>query len=117
MRHFEIVLPQNEVNISVLPQGGNIQSCDCQLSNQVKAVIDFVLNLEVKSIKILTSTLMNGGEKIGWIIRILLESLWCVQNMHLFTQVLCKPTKSRLSANTITCEAFEDVQSFTLVET
>ena len=53
---FEIVLPQNEVNISVLPQGGifRVVIVNCQLSNEVKTVIDFVLNLGVKSIKIFT---------------------------------------------------------------
>src|SRR5882762_3080468 len=33
-----------------------------QLSNEIKAVIDFVLNLGVKSIKFLTSTLVNGED-------------------------------------------------------
>jgi hypothetical protein len=73
---FEIVLPQNEVNISVLPQGGifRVVIVNCQLSNEVKAVIDFVLNVGVKSIKILTLTLVNGAEKMGWTIRILFKS-------------------------------------------
>src|ERR1700729_4366083 len=61
---FQIVPPQNGVNISVLPQNG-VCKIDCQLSNKFKAIIDFVLNLEVKSFKILTSTLINGGEKLG----------------------------------------------------
>jgi hypothetical protein len=41
---FEIVLPQNEVNISVLLQGGiyRVVIVNWQLSNEVKAVIDFV---------------------------------------------------------------------------
>ena len=62
---FEIVLPQNEVNTSVLLQGGifRVVIVNWQLSNEVKAVIDFVLNLRVKSIKILTSTLVNGVKK------------------------------------------------------
>ena len=64
---FEIILPQNEVNIYVLPQGGifRVEMVNWQLSNEVKAVIDFVLNLRVKSIKILTSTLVNGVKKNG----------------------------------------------------
>src|SRR6202042_552969 len=62
-----MILPQNEVNISVLLQGGifRVVIVNWQLSNAVKAVIDFVLNLRVKSIKILTSTLVNGVKKIG----------------------------------------------------
>ena len=46
---FEIVLPQNEVNISVLPQGGifRVVIVNWQLSNKVKAVIDFVFYLGV----------------------------------------------------------------------
>ena len=81
---FEIVLPQNEVNISVLPQGGifRVVIVNCQLSNEVKTVIDFVLNIGVKSIKILTSTLVNGVEKMAWTIRILLESLQHVLKMY-----------------------------------
>ena len=57
---FEIVLPQNEVNTSVLLQRGifRVVIVNWQLSNEVKAVIDFVLNLRVKRIKILTSTLV-----------------------------------------------------------
>jgi hypothetical protein len=52
------------VNISVLLQGGifKVVIVNWQLSNEVKAVMDFVLNLKVKSVKILTSTLVNGVE-------------------------------------------------------
>jgi len=78
---FEIVLSQNEVNISVLLQGGifGVVIGSWQLSNKVEAVIDFV---RVKSIKNLTSTLVNGVEKMGWTIRILLESLQHVLKMY-----------------------------------
>ena len=78
---FEIVLPQNEVNISVLLQGGifRVVIVNWQLSNEVKVVIDFV---GVKSIKILTSTLVNGIEKLAWTIRILLEALQHVLKMY-----------------------------------
>src|SRR5882762_9411471 len=56
---FEIVLSQNEMNISVPLQGGifGVVIGSWQLSNKVEAVIDFV---RVKSIKNLTSTLVNG---------------------------------------------------------
>src|SRR6267154_856502 len=78
---FEIVLSQNEVNISVPLQGGifGVVIVNWQLSNKVKAVIDFV---GVKSIKNLTSTLVNGVAKMGWTIRILLESLQHVLKMY-----------------------------------
>src|SRR6202167_3667448 len=81
---FRTVLLQNEVNISVLLQGGifSVVIVNRQLSNAVKAVIDFVLNLRVKSIKILTSTLVNGVKKMGWTIRNLLESLQHVLKMY-----------------------------------
>ena len=62
---FKTVLPQNEVNTSVLLQGGifRVVIVNWQLSNAVKAVTDFVLNFRIKSIKILTSTLVNGVKK------------------------------------------------------
>ena len=78
---FEIVLSQNEVNISVPLQGGifRVVIVNWQLSNKVKAVIDFV---GVKTFKFLTSTLIHGGEKLGWTIRFLLESLQHVLKMY-----------------------------------
>ena len=79
---FKIVLPQNEVNISVLPQGGIFRAVNWQLFNEVKAVIDFVLNLAVKSVKILPSALMHGVEKIGWTIRVALECLQHALKMY-----------------------------------
>src|SRR5882762_5544746 len=56
---FEIVLPQNEMNISVPLQGGifRVVIVNWKLFSEVKAIIDFV---GVKSIKKLTSTLVNS---------------------------------------------------------
>src|SRR5882762_5676765 len=53
-----MILPQNEVNISVLLQGGifRVVIVSWQLFSEVKAIIDFV---GVNSIKNLTSTLVN----------------------------------------------------------
>ena len=81
---FQIVPPQNGVHVSVLPQNGvfKVVIVNCQLANKVKAIIDFVLNLEVKSCRFLTLTLIHGGEKLGWTIRILLESLQHVLKMY-----------------------------------
>ena len=83
-------LPQNEVYRIVLPQNGvfKIVAVNCQLSNRMKPIINFVLNLGVKSFKFLTSTLMHGGEKLAWTIRILLESLQHV--LKLYTWSLSK---------------------------
>jgi hypothetical protein len=41
-----------------------------------------MLNLEVKSFNLVTSILIHGGEKLGWTIRILLESLQHVLKMY-----------------------------------
>jgi len=41
-----------------------------------------VLNLEVKGFKFFTSTLIHGGEKLAWTIRLLLESLQHVLKMY-----------------------------------
>jgi hypothetical protein len=76
-----MVLPQNEVyNFFVLPQNGvfNVVLVSCQLANKVKVIINSVLNLEVN----LTLTLIHGGEKLGWTIRLLLESLQHVLKMY-----------------------------------
>src|SRR5258705_350577 len=79
-----MTLLQNEVFEIVLPQGRifRVVIVNWELSNKVKAVIDFVFNLGVESIKISTSTLKNGGEKLGGTIRILLESLQHVLKMY-----------------------------------
>ena len=55
--------------------------CNCQFS-RVKTILNFVTNLVVKSFKILPSTLVHGGEKLGWTIRISLESLWYALEMY-----------------------------------
>jgi hypothetical protein len=80
-----MVLPQNGVyNFFVLPQNGvfNVVIVNCELANKVKVIINFVLNFEVKSFNFLTSTLIHGGEKLGWTIRLLLESLQHVLKMY-----------------------------------
>src|ERR1700734_4029879 len=84
---FRTVQPQSEVDISVLPQNGvfNIVTVNCQLANKVKVIINFVLNFEVKSCNFLTSTLIHGGEKLCWTIRLLLESLQHVLKMYMWS--------------------------------
>ena len=53
-----------------------------QLPKKVKSVIDYLLNVVIKSFQILPSTLIDAGEKIGWSIKILLESLQHVLKMY-----------------------------------
>ena len=71
---LEIILPENEVFKIVI--------ANCQLFKKVKSVIDYLLNVVIKSSKILPSTLIHAGEKIGWSIKILLESLQHVLKMY-----------------------------------
>jgi hypothetical protein len=85
------VLSQNEVFRTVLLQSEvdifrneifELGIVNCQLANKFKVIINFVLNLEVKGFKSLTSTLIHGGEKLAWTIRLLLESLQHVLKMY-----------------------------------
>src|SRR6202050_5713268 len=78
------VLPQNEVYKFVLPQNEVFESVtvSCQLSNRVKTIMISALNLGVKGFNHMTSTLIHGGEKLGWAIRILLECLQHVLKMY-----------------------------------
>ena len=98
------VLPQGKMSVlsqnMVLLQKGvfNVVIVNCQLANKVKVIINFVLNFEVKSFKFLTSTLIHGGEKLGWTIRLLLESLqhvlkiytWSMSENQASVQFRCK---------------------------
>src|ERR1700691_4948717 len=81
---FKIDLPQVEVNRTVLFQSVmfKIDAVNCQLSDRVKTIINFTLNLGVKSFDLATSILIHGGEKLAWTIRILLESLQHVLKMY-----------------------------------
>src|ERR1700729_2088135 len=81
---FKIDLPQVEVNRTVLFQSVmfKIDAVNCQLSDRVKTIINFTLNLGVKSFNLATSILIHGGEKLAWTIRILLESLQHVLKMY-----------------------------------
>ena len=81
---FEIVLLQTEANNTVLPQNGVIQmvTVNFQLFNSIKTILNFMMNLGVKSFKFLPSTLVRSGEKLGWTIRILLESLRYALEMY-----------------------------------
>ena len=95
-----LVYHQNDVNISVLPQHGvfRVVVVNWQLSDDIKAVIDFVLSFGVKGFKILMSTLTDSGQKLGWTIRILLESLrhvlkmytWSISESQASIQLRCK---------------------------
>ena len=101
------VLSQNEVFRTVLLQSEvdifrneifELGIVNCQLANKFKVIINFVLNLEVKGFKSLTSTLIHGGEKLAWTIRLLLESLqhvlkmytWSISENQVSIQFKCK---------------------------
>jgi hypothetical protein len=62
----------------------------------VKALINFVLNLGDRSFNVLASTLIHGGEKLGWTIRILLGSL---QHVLKIPTGLCLRIKLPFSLN------------------
>jgi hypothetical protein len=79
---FKIVIPQNEVDRSVLPQNGVLIIANCQLSNKVKTIMDYLLNVAVKSSEFLPSILIHAGENLVWSIRILLECLQHVLKMY-----------------------------------
>jgi hypothetical protein len=75
---FKYLGPYIEMNTLVLSQK-QIVNVNCQLFHKVNISI---INFGVRSFEILTSTLMHGAEKLGWSIRILLESLQYVQKMY-----------------------------------
>jgi hypothetical protein len=105
---YKVPLPQNEVSKIVLPHNKaltlsevlnltlsgvfnfflppngvfKIVTANCQLFNNVKTTVKTVLNLGLKGSKHLISTLIHGGEKLCWTIRILLESFQHVLKMY-----------------------------------
>ena len=91
--------PLNEVFKSALPQNEvfNIFAVNCQFSGTMKTVTYFLSNI-VKSFQKLTSTVVCGGEKIGWSIRIILECLqhvfkmyaWSLSESQASIQLTCK---------------------------
>src|SRR6202046_4098425 len=103
LKSDKIVPPQNEVSLLwykvltlsemlnmtlsgnfILPPNGvlKIVAANCQLFNNVKTTVKIVLNLELKGSKHLISTLIHGGEKLCWTIRILLECFQHVLKMY-----------------------------------
>src|SRR6267154_3394794 len=87
---FKIVLPQNKAltlsgvyNFFLPPNGVfKITTANWQLFNNVKTTVKTVLNLGHKGSKHLISILIQGGEKLCWTIRILLESFQHVLKMY-----------------------------------
>jgi len=74
---FRTILPQNEVFKIVLPQTEVLKSVpiSSQLFKEVNAIMETLLNVGARSFQFLTSTMMPGGEKLGWGIRNLFECL------------------------------------------
>jgi hypothetical protein len=108
MRYIKLFLPQNKTltlnglfNFFLPPNGVfKIVTANCQSFNNVKTVVKIVLNLGVKGSKHLISTLIHGGEKLSWSIRILLECFqhvlkmytWCLSENLSSVQFRCKLT-------------------------
>jgi hypothetical protein len=84
---FEIGLLWTEAKNTVLPQNGVIQivTVNFQLFNKLKTILNFVINLKVKSFNFLPLTLVHSGEKLDWTIRIFLESLWYALEMYVWS--------------------------------
>ena len=78
---FEVVLSQIEINKKVLHQS-NIVTAKCQLFNSMKNAVNFMLNIVVEIMKLLTSAVTHGGEKLAWTIRVLLECLQHILKMY-----------------------------------
>jgi len=113
---YKIVLPHNEVltssEVSNLTLSGvfnfflppnevfKMVASKCQLFNNVKTPLKMGLNLGVISSRYLMSTLIHGGEKLGWAIRILLECFQHILKMYTWSlsenlasvQLRCKLT-------------------------
>src|ERR1700676_2196273 len=91
---FMSILPQNEVFMSILPQNGMYKTvqpqnemsksvtANCQLSCNLKFIMDFVLDIHVKTFKFCAWILPHGAEKLCFIIRISMESLQHVLKMY-----------------------------------
>jgi len=65
---FVSFLPQHEVFMAVLPQNGVLKSVPayCQLPCNLKNILDFVLDVQVKGFKIWTWVLLHSMEKLGF---------------------------------------------------
>ena len=89
---FRIVEPQHEVFVPLLPQNGVLilshnevlksVPANCQLLCNLKIIVDFVLDVQVKGFRLWTWILLHGTEKLGFTIRIVMESLQCVLEMY-----------------------------------
>src|ERR1700676_4475969 len=91
---YKTVQPQNEVFMSILPQNGMYKTvqpqnemsksvtANCQLSCNLKFIMDFVLDIHVKTFKFCAWILPHGAEKLCFIIRISMESLQHVLKMY-----------------------------------
>ena len=86
------VLPQNEVFVSLLPQNGvfilpqnevlKSVPANCQLFCNLKIIMDFILDAQMKVFRLWTCILLHGAEKLGFTIRIVMESLQHVLKMY-----------------------------------
>jgi hypothetical protein len=88
------ILPQNEVFTSTLPPNGVFKTVQlqnevfkpvtahCQMFCNLKIILDFVLDVQVKSFRFCICILLHCMEKFGLVIRISMESLQHVLKMY-----------------------------------
>ena len=81
---FVSFLPQHEMFVVVLPQNEVLKyvPANCQLPCNLKNILDFVLDVQVKGFKIWTWVLLHSMEKLGFSIKIVMESLQHVLKMY-----------------------------------
>ena len=81
---FVSFLPQHKMFVVVLPQNEVLKyvPANCQLPCNLKNILDFVLDVQVKGFKIWTWVLLNSMEKLGFSIKIVMESLQHVFKMY-----------------------------------
>jgi hypothetical protein len=81
---LKIVQPQNGVYRAVQPLNEVLKSvtANCQLSCNLKIIMDFVLDVQVKTFRFCTCILLHGTEKLGFFIKISMESLQHVLKMY-----------------------------------
>ena len=84
---YKIALPQNmaELSKTVLPQTEvfKIDAANCLLSDSVKMIMKFLLNLKVKSLNNLNSALIHGGENLVWTENFARIPSACFENVYL----------------------------------
>jgi hypothetical protein len=79
---FVPLLPQNGVLILSHNEVLKSVPANCHLLCNLKIIVDFVLDVQVKGFRLWTWILLHGTEKLGFTIRIVMESLQRVLEMY-----------------------------------